>query len=95
MFPNLNRQFDVKHVASDLGLSGSSDEQVYKLADRESRLLITFNIKDFRSMVGPTKISVIGASTKLKEEDLDKKLVQLLKTITPAELQGNFFNITK
>jgi len=28
VFTNLNRQFNVKHIASDLGLGGSSDEQV-------------------------------------------------------------------
>ena len=45
-------------------------------------------------MVSPTKTSVIGVSTNLKEDDLDKKLVKRLKTLTPSELRGNFFTIT-
>ena len=45
-------------------------------------------------MVSPTKTSVIGVSTNLKEDDLDKKLVKRLKTLTPPELRGNFFTIT-
>ncbi len=45
-FPRLNGLFDVKHIRDDLKSGGLSDPQVYDLAGKQQRLIVTFNAKD-------------------------------------------------
>lgn len=47
-FPRLNERFDVKHIRDDLNGGGLSDQEVYNLAKKLKRLLITYNVKDFK-----------------------------------------------
>jgi hypothetical protein len=42
-FPQLNNLFDIKHVSRDFKSAGADDSQVYQLAVKEKRLIITFN----------------------------------------------------
>lgn len=46
--PRLNSRFDLKHVTEDLKESGISDEELFKIAVKLKRLLVTFNDKHFR-----------------------------------------------
>jgi hypothetical protein len=89
--PLLNKQFDIKHVRDDLGKGELDDPLVYELAVREQRVLVTYNIKDFRPLAG-TKADrgIIGAPDRLPILQLDTKLCAMLKRLTPNALNGKY-----
>lgn len=88
-FPTLNQRFDVKHIKTDLKQAGLSDLEVYKLALRQKRLVATLNEKDFRSLVEISKqTGVIGVSSNLSDDQIDKKLTSLLSKSAKTSLYG-------
>lgn len=83
-FPRLNSRHDLKHVEGDLKKSGLSDEKVYEIAERTNRLLIIFNIKDFKDLaIKSKKTGIIGVSQNLSIEEIDKKLTSLVYKKSP------------
>ena len=94
--PITNSRFNVKHVAADYHKNGLPDSKVFELASASVRLVVTYNMKDFRSLVGQSNTSgVIGISPNLSLEHLDKKLTALLSHATPKQLFGKFVIITE
>lgn len=94
-FPLLNNRFDVKHIAQDLNKAGILDEQVYEIARKQDRLLITYNVKDFSSLASrSTDTGIIGVSANLSIEQIDKKLVALLTKSSKRTLFGKLTVIT-
>ena len=88
-FPNLNRRYDVKHLTKDLNLASLSDPKVYKFAQKEGRIIVTYNIKDFIPLVeNDTESGVIGVSPNLPPDQVDKKLTALLAKSTKKSLLG-------
>jgi predicted nuclease of predicted toxin-antitoxin system len=51
-YPRLNEHFDVKHVSHDYNKGGVADEEVYKMACKQRRIIITINRDDFAKLVG-------------------------------------------
>lgn len=94
-YPNLNRQYSVKDVAHDLMLSGISDQSLYELAKKDSRIVVVFNTKDFKPMITPNKPSVISLSTNLTNKEADLKICKALKEISPVQAKGNLISISK
>jgi predicted nuclease of predicted toxin-antitoxin system len=94
VYAELNRYCDVKHVKHDLHLGGLADGRVYDVANKESRLLVTFNVKDFKSLVKDGNVSVIGISTRLTNKQIDRKLMSTIKRLQPSEFEGVFISIT-
>lgn len=93
-FPLLNSRFDIKHIVEDYNLSGISDLKVYELAKRESRLLLTRNVKDFMDLAETSReTGVIGVSPKLLPQQMDKKLTALLIRSTKKALFGKLTQI--
>ena|SRR3989344_4691315 len=88
-FPKLNNRFDVKHLSQDLRQIGLKDPEVYKYAINNNRLVVTFNIKDFKPLA-PTsnKTGIIGVSANMSLEDIDKKLAALLNKSSKKSLLG-------
>lgn len=87
--PILNSRFNVKHVSADYKLKGLPDPQVFQLAIRDSRLLITYNSKDFEKLIEETPAGgVIGISSYLSVGQIDKKLTALLNRSTKKSLLG-------
>jgi hypothetical protein len=64
-FPILNQKFDVKHIAEDYKKIGISDSEVYNFANKHGRIVVTYNIKDFKEFVN--KNTDIGISGTLYE----------------------------
>jgi hypothetical protein len=94
-FPKLNNRYDLKHVSADLGLSSIPDSQVYELAQTEGRIVVTYNIKDFISLVeNDTESGLIGVSPSLQPDQVDKKLTALLNKSTKKSLLGKLTVIT-
>ncbi len=52
LLKQLNHHFDVKHVRDDLRHGELGDPDVYQLAATQGRIVVTFNGRDFRSLVG-------------------------------------------
>lgn len=94
-FPALNRRFDVKHIKADLNLVGLSDPEVYNLACKVGRLVVTRNIKHFTGLASISKqTGVIGVSENLLFDQVDKKLTALLNKSSKKSLLGKLTLIT-
>lgn len=94
-FPNLTRRYDVKHLTADLNLASLADPKIYKFAQKEGRIIVTYNIKDFVPLVeDDTKSGVIGVSPSLQPEQVDKKLTALLNKSTKKSLLGKLTTIS-
>lgn len=94
-FPRLNSRFDVKHIRDDCHLAGLADPDVYRLAVKEQRVLVTLNEKDFLPLVGTQHdMGVVGVSLHLSSEQIDTKLTALLMRSTPHALQRKWSALT-
>ena len=94
-FPRLNGLFDVKHIRDDLHLIGLPDSEVYSLAVKQQRLIVTYNAKDFKEFASQRLASgVIGVSSNLPTHQIDTKLTALLVKSTSKALYGRFTPIT-
>src|SRR5437016_9358792 len=79
-FPHLNELFDVKHIRDDLNSGGLDDPDVYKVAAEQNRLLVTYNIKDFKTVASQSPVTgVIGIPPNMLPHSIDTKLTALLK----------------
>lgn len=87
----LNSRYNVKHIKGDYKQIGLIDEAVYERAKKERRLIVTFNDKDFREIAARSKnTGVIGVSTNLAPDQIDKKLTAFLRKAKPKDLFGKF-----
>ena len=73
-YPQSNNYHSLKHIVHDLGKGGASDKEVYVIANKDNRLVIVFNTKDFRPLVSLESVSVIALSTNLTDKQVDLKL---------------------
>lgn len=96
-YPHLNKLHDVIHIKllDRREHEGDADQAVYKVAEKESRILILFNKKDFKRLVSPEGPSIICLSTTLTDEQVDKKLCSFLRKITPGQVKGKIFSVTQ
>ncbi len=101
-FPRLNGLFDVKHLRDDLKhlrddlhKNGISDAQVYDLAVKLKRLIVTYNAKDFKALAPRSQdTGIIGISPNLSSQHIDKKLTALLVKSNEQVLQGTYTTLT-
>jgi len=94
-FPRLNRIFTVKHIAQDLKHDGFTDQEVVQFAAKNQMIVVTFNIKDFVKLIEvDSDTGVVGVSTNLSEENMDKKLTALFRKSTHNSLLGKVTMIT-
>src|SRR5690242_813604 len=94
-FPRVNGLFDVKHIRDDLNSGGLPDPQVYDLAVTLLRLVVTFNVSDFKALATRSlETGIIGVSTHLSSHQLDTKLTSLLVRSSAKSLLGKLTTIT-
>jgi hypothetical protein len=94
-FPRLNNRFNIKHVRDDFHRGSIGDPEVYDLAVLQGRILVTYNIKHFRSLAGSKNdAGIIGVSPNLTPAQVDTKLTALLTKSTPGTLLGKYTNLT-
>lgn len=94
-FPRLNGLFDAKHVRDDLGNAGLPDPQIYALAMKLQRLIMTFNAKDFKALATRSHdTGIIGVSANLQSHQIDTKLTALLVRSSAKALLGKLTTIT-
>ena len=94
-FPRLNSRYDLKHIRDDFHITRMLDPQVYAFAQREHRLILTFNGDDFKDLARKSKTTgILFISDNLTDERIDTKLTALLSKSTPNTLYGKFITIT-
>lgn len=94
-FPRLNGLFDVKHIRDDLGSAGLPDPEVYALAVKLQRLIVTFNARDFKALATRSlDTGIVGVSANLPSHQIDTKLTALLVRSSAKALYGKFTAIT-
>ena len=92
-YPNLNNLHDIVHV-SQVNLKGKEDKKIFDYAKRSSRIIVVFNIKDFRKLIHPSYPSIIALSTNLTDKQADLKICKALKELKPSETKGHLISIT-
>ena len=93
-FPKLNNLHVVKHINHDFKKGGSKDQNIYQLADKNHFLVVVYNTKDFKPLITPNKPSVISLSTNLTNEQIDREVCKMLKTLKPSQTKGHIITIT-
>jgi hypothetical protein len=78
VYPLLNAHFDVKHIRDDLPLDGLPDPQVYELAVKQGRIILTTNVTDFRPLLRDDCPGIIGIPDAWLPNRIDTKLTALL-----------------
>lgn len=90
-FRRLNNRYSIKHIKHDLHKEGSKDKDVYEIACKQKRIIITYNIGDFRKLAVQNKHSgVIGVTQGLTPEQLDTQLNSLLSKSSENSLYGKY-----
>lgn len=90
-FRRLNNRYSIKHIKHDLHKEGSTDKDVYEIASKQKRIIITYNIGDFRKLVTQSKrTGVIGITQALTPEQLDTQLNSLLSKSSEKSLYGRY-----
>ena len=92
-YPKLNNLHDLLHVFQ-ANLKGASDDKIFRFAKRERRIVVVFNIKDFKKFIGKTLPSVIALSTNMTDEQTDSKICKVLKNLKPSETKGHLIAIS-
>ena len=88
------KRFDIKNVESDLRLSNLADDDLFALAAREGRLILTDNERDFSKLANwETLTGVIFVDGDNRYSDVDGKLLNLLERSSHDELYGKVTHI--
>ncbi|KKW09754.1 MAG: hypothetical protein UY49_C0039G0010 [Microgenomates group bacterium GW2011_GWC1_49_7] len=93
-FVRLNTRFNVRHIVHDYHKSGILDSELFKIAEREQRVILTRNEKDFIGNARK-KSGLIGISPKLSTEDIDKCINSNLTTHKRCFVIGKFIRVKK
>src|SRR3989344_2605314 len=78
-YPQLNNYHNVRHIVHDLKKEGISDEELIRLAKELDRIIVTKNIKHLQELGTKHEVDIIGASEILPPEELDKKIMAILR----------------
>jgi Domain of unknown function (DUF5615) len=90
VYPLLNARFDVKHIRDDLHLDGLPDPQVYALAVKQGRIILTTNVKHFRPLLRDDCPGIIGIPGAWLPDRIDTKLTALLMKHSPHYFRGRY-----
>ena len=90
LYPLLNAHFDVKHIRDDLHLEGLPDPQVYELAVKQGRIILTKNVKHFRPLLRDDCPGIIGIPVAWLPDRIDTKLTALLMRHGPNYFRGRY-----
>lgn len=94
--PRTNSHHDIKHIKHDLNKGGIKDKEVYFIAVKNERIIITYNINDFKKLARKSlNTGVIGISQGISPDQLDKKLNALLSRKNPKSLYGEYTSLSK
>lgn len=79
----------------DLNEGGIKDQEVYKIACEQKRIIVTYNIDDFKVFAKANKDSgVIGVTVNLTPDQLDSRLISLLSKSTERSFYGKYIPLS-
>jgi len=78
-FPELNNYHNVRHIVHDFGKSGLTDDKVIALAKKEGRIIVTKNIRHFRTTCRAGGVGLIGVSEDMPIELTDREIMAKLR----------------
>ncbi len=91
-----NNRYNIRHIKHDLSKGGIEDREVYEIAIKQSRIIVTYNVRDFRKLAKLNKNSgVIGVSQGLTPEQLDTRLNALLNKNSEKFFYGKYTSLSK
>ena len=90
VYSSLNAHFNIKHIRDDLHLDGLPDPQVYELAVKQGRIILTTNDKDFRPLLRDDCPGIIGIPDAWLPDRVDTKQTALLMHHSPAHFRGRY-----
>ena len=87
----INSRYNIKHIKHDLNKGGIKDEEVYEIARKQKRIIITYNIDDFKKLAKKSKdTGIIGITQGSTPEELDKKLNSQLSKSSEKSFYGKY-----
>lgn len=91
-----NNRHSVIHIKHDLHKGGISDKEIYEIAKKENRIIVTYNIDDFRGFAKYSNlVGVIGVTQGLTPDQLDIKLNSLLNRSLKKTLYGKYTPLSR
>jgi predicted nuclease of predicted toxin-antitoxin system len=94
LYPLLNAHFDVKHIRDDLHFAGLPDPQVYELAVKQGRIILTKNVRHFRALLRDDCPGIIGIPVTWVPDRIDSKLTAFLMKHGPSYFRGRYHSLT-
>lgn len=91
-YPQLNNLHDLLHIAQTKH-RGKKDRDIFLIAEKEERIPIVFNTKDFKPLITQNSVSVIALSTNLTDTQADLKICKALKELRADETKGCLISI--
>lgn len=89
LFLKLSKKSNLAHIVHTYGLSPQAeDEEIYQIAIRENRFILTINYKDFKKLVKRGKPGVIGIESQLSNNDIDKLVSKFISGKNPDDYLG-------
>ena len=93
-FPHLSKKANLAHIVHTYGFPPAcSDEEIYQLAIKENRFVLTINFKDFKKLVKRRKPGIIGIESQLTNEEIDKLVSGYLSGKDPDDFIGKAIKI--
>lgn len=93
-FPKLSKKANLAHCFYDLGLSRQAeDKEIYNVAVREDRFVLTINYKDFKKLARKGKPGVIAIESQLSNEEIDKLVTKFVSGKNPDEFLGQTIKV--
>ncbi len=70
---------------------GVTDQEVYEIGRKQKRIIVTYNIEDFKKLIKQSKeTGVIGVTQRLTSEQLDTRLNSLLSKSSEKSFYGKY-----
>ncbi len=94
-FKRLNNRYDIKHIKHDLHKEGITDKEVYEIARKQKRIIVTYNIKDFKQVASRSKdTGIIGITQGWTPDQLDTKLNSLLSKSSEKTFYSKYTSLS-
>lgn len=94
--PRINNRYNIKHIKHDFNKGGIKDEEIYEIAKKQKRIIITYNINDFKILATQSKdTGVIGITQGLTPEQLDVQLNSLLSRSSEKTFYGRYLPLSR
>lgn len=86
-----NNRYNIRHIKHDLNKGGIEDKQIYEIAIKQNRIVVTYNVRDFRKLATQNKSAgVIGVTQGFTPEQLDTRLNSLLSKSSENSFYGKY-----